>query len=337
MKVVVVGGTGNISTSIVRVLVEQGHDVTCVNRGVTAEAPGGVRTIVVDRRDTERFESAVQAGGFDAAIDMIAFTPDDVRSSLRAFRDVGHVIHTSTVTVLGETFEWLPVTEDHPVRPTVPYASAKAEAERLYLEAHYGSGLPVTIMRPSTTYGPKRALRQIGIDDTWVTRIRTGKPLLKVGDGRATHHLLHVDDAALAFAGALGRERCIGQTYHLVHPTHTTWEEFHQAMMRVLGREVDQVGVPSDVLEAIDPQRFLFATKVFAHNMLFSADKIRRDIPEFAPRVSVEEGLARTVEYLDAHGLGAQNDDLEDRIIAAQRDVARSVARSAGAPSEGMT
>ena len=54
MRVVVVGGTGNISTSIVRLLLEHGHDVTCVNRGTTAAAPEGVRTIIVDRHDTER-------------------------------------------------------------------------------------------------------------------------------------------------------------------------------------------------------------------------------------------------------------------------------------------
>ena len=324
MRVVVVGGTGNISTSIVRRLLDEGHDVTCVNRGTTDVAPDGVETIIVDRHDEERFESAVQAGRFDAAIDVIAFTPADVRSSIRAFRDVGHVVHTSTVTVLGERFDWLPVTEDHPARPSVPYAAAKADAERVLLEAHYGSGFPVTIMRPSTTYGPRRALRQIGIDSTWVSRMRAGKPIIKVGDGRATHHLLHVDDAALAFVGALGKEHCVGQTYHLVHPQHTTWEEFHAAAMRVVGREVEQVGVPAQVLEAVDRQRFLFATSVFAHNMLFSAEKVQRDIPEFVPSVTVEQGLAATVEYIDAHGLGEETDDLEDRIIAAQRDVARS-------------
>jgi nucleoside-diphosphate-sugar epimerase len=325
MKVVVVGGTGNISTSIVRLLLEKGHDVTCVNRGLTAEVPDGVRTITVDRQDAERFQSAVQAGGFDAAIDMIAFTPDDVRSSLRAFRDVGHVLHTSTVSVLGERFDSLPVTEEHPVRPTVPYAAMKADAERVYLDARAAEGFPVTIVRPSTTYGPKRALRQLGIDDTWLSRMRAGKPIIKVGDGRVTHHLLHVEDAAVAFVAMLGRERCIGETYHLVHPVATTWEDFHAEEMKAVGREVEQVGVPSDVLEAIDARRFLFATNVFAHNMLFSAEKIQRDVPEFAPRISLAEGLAETIAYLDAHGLGAETDDLEDRIIAAQRAVAGSV------------
>ena len=154
--------------------------------------------------------------------------------------------------------------------------------------------------------------------------MRAGKPIIKVGDGRATHHLLHVDDAALAFVGALGKEHCVGQTYHLVHPQHTTWEEFHAAAMRVVGREVEQVGVPAHVLETVDRQRFLFATSVFAHNMLFSAEKVQRDIPEFVPSVTVEQGLAATVEYIDAHGLDEETDDLEDRIIAAQRDVARS-------------
>lgn len=326
MKVVVVGGTGNISTSIVRRLLDEGHDVTCVNRGTTSAAPEGVETIVVDRHDEERFESAVQARRFDAAIDVIAFTAADVRSSMRAFRDVGHVVHTSTVTVLGERFDWLPVTEDHPVRPSVPYAAAKAEAERVLLEAHYGAGFPVTILRPSTTYGPRRALRQIGIDSTWVSRIRAGKPIIKVGDGRATHHLLHVDDAALAFVGALGKAHCLGQTYHLVHPQHTTWEDYHAAAMRVLGREVEQVGVPAQTLEAVDPQRFLFATTVFAHNMLFRADKVRRDIPEFVPSVTMEQGLAATVEHIDAHGGGVETDDLEDRIIAGQRAVSRAAA-----------
>jgi nucleoside-diphosphate-sugar epimerase len=326
MRVVIVGGTGNISTSIVRLLLEHGHEVTCVNRGRTADAPDGVETLLIDRSDQERFESAIQAGSFDAAIDMIAFTPDDVRSSIRAFRDIGHVIHTSTVTVLGEQFDWLPVTEDHPMRPSVPYAVNKAEAERVLLEAHYGSGFPVTIIRPSTTYGPRRPLRQIGIDASWVHRIRAGKPIIKVGDGRATHHLLHVDDAAAGFVGALGTARTIGQTYHLVHPQHTTWEQFHVAAMRAAGREVEQVGVPADVLSAIDPQRFLFATTVFAHDMLFSAAKVLRDIPDFAPKVSLEQGLAQTVEYIDAHGLGREADDLEDRIIEAQRAVAGAVA-----------
>jgi nucleoside-diphosphate-sugar epimerase len=327
MRVVIIGGTGNISTSIVRLLVAQGHEVTCVNRGMTADAPDGVETLLIDRHDEERFESAIQARSFDAAIDMIAFTPADVRSSIRAFRDIGHVVHTSTVTVLGEQFDWMPVTEDHPVRPSVPYAVNKAEAERVLLEEHYRSGFPVTIIRPSTTYGPRRALRQIGIDDTWVHRIRENKPIIKVGDGRATHHLLHVDDAAAGFVGALGRARCIGQTYHLVHPQHTTWERYHEAAMRAVGREVEQVGVPADVLHAIDPKRYLFATTVFAHNMLFSAAKALRDIPDFSPQVSLEQGLAQTVEHIDAHRLGEDTDDLEDRIIEAQRAVAGAVGR----------
>lgn len=325
MRVVIIGGTGNISTSIVRLLVAKGHEVTCVNRGMTADAPDGVETLLIDRHDEERFESAIQARSFDAAIDMIAFTPADVRSSIRAFRDIGHVIHTSTVTVLGEQFDWMPVTEDHPVRPSVPYAVNKAEAERVLLEEHYRSGFPVTIIRPSTTYGPRRALRQIGIDDTWVHRIRASKPIIKVGDGRATHHLLHVDDAAAGFVGALGRGRCVGQTYHLVHPQHTTWERYHEAAMRAVGREVEQVGVPADVLHAIDPNRYLFATTVFAHNMLFSAAKALRDIPDFSPQVSLEQGLAQTVEHIDAHRLGEDTDDLEDRIIEAQRAVVGAV------------
>ena len=304
-------------------LVQQGHEVTCVNRGISDTLPGNVRLLQGDRHDRAWFEKAMQQEKFDAAIDMICFTPEDAASSLAAFRGVRHFIHTSTVTTYGEQFDWLPVTEDHPLRPTVPYGANKVAADNLFLEAWYREGFPVTILKPSTTYGPRRVLRQIGLDTTFVDRIRKGKPILMLGDGKAIHHLLYVDDAAKAFVGALGRERCIGQVYNVVNPDHTDWETYLRTAMKALGREVDLVGVPTDTLIAIDKNKFAMAKFIFAQNCFYSSARIQRDVPEFQPAVSLEEGLRRSFQYLDAKGLVEDSDahTWEDRVIAAQRQV----------------
>ena len=94
MKIGIVGGTGNISQSILRLLLEQGHEVVCFNRGQTKKPPEGVRVIQGDRQNREEFEQKMQAEKFDAAIDMICFTAEDAASSVRAFRGVGWFVQT---------------------------------------------------------------------------------------------------------------------------------------------------------------------------------------------------------------------------------------------------
>jgi nucleoside-diphosphate-sugar epimerase len=112
MHVCVIGGTGHISTSIVRVLLAQGHAVTCVNRGLRGEVAPGARLVRGDRRGRAAFERTLQAERFDAVIDMRCFTRADALSSLRAYRNVPQVVQCSTVCPYGITSDGLPVTED---------------------------------------------------------------------------------------------------------------------------------------------------------------------------------------------------------------------------------
>ncbi|HZM23214.1 MAG TPA: NAD-dependent epimerase/dehydratase family protein, partial [Anaerolineales bacterium] len=101
MKICIVGGTGNISQSIVQLLLKHGHEVMCFNRGQRTTIPDGVRLIQGDRRNREDFEQKMQAEKFDAAIDMICFNAEDAESSVRAFRGVGWFVQTSTTCTYG--------------------------------------------------------------------------------------------------------------------------------------------------------------------------------------------------------------------------------------------
>lgn len=324
MRVCVVGGTGNISTSIVRLLVEVGHEVTLFNRGKGRPAPPGVTVIHGDRKERAGFEAAMQAGRFDAAIDMICFNADDARSTLQAFRGVKHLIYCSTVCTYGVAYDWLPVTEDHPARPITDYGRNKLAADRVFLAAHYEAGFPVTIIKPSTTFGPTwNLLRQIAWEAGWVDRVRKGKPIAVCGDGRAVHQWLHVDDAAPGFVFALGRDRCIGQTYNLMKREHGAWVDYHRTAMRVIGREVELVGVPLSNLLAAGVPGVGICETIFSHNTIYSPDRLMRDVPEFHPRLSLQDGLARVYEAMQREQRIPDSDkeDWEDQLIAAQRAV----------------
>lgn len=326
MKVCVVGGTGNISTSIVRRLLVLGHEVVCYNRGQTAAPVEGTRTIEGDRKDRAAFEQAMQAEKFDAAIDMICYNAEDAQSSIRAFRGVGQFVQCSTVCTYGVQYDWFPTTEDHPLRPISDYGRNKVVADAVFMAAHYAEGFPATIIKPSTTYGPKMgALRQVAWEFSWIDRIRRGKPVIVCGDGNSVHQFLHVDDAALCFAHVLGKAHCIGQTYNMVRRGFISWADHHRTAMKVLGREVELVGVPLDNLIAAQVPSVDFCLTITAHNLYYSGEKLFRDVPEFQPAVSLEDGLTRVIEVMDRAGRvpAAEEGGWEDRLIEAQRAVGR--------------
>ena len=324
MKIGIVGGTGNISSSIVKLALDQGHEVVCVNRGQHQKIHVDAKLIQVDRHDTERFERLMQAEKFDAAIDMIGFNAADAASSIRAFRDVGVFVQTSTVCTYGIDYDWFPTTEDHPLRPITDYGRNKAAADALFLEAYYRDGFPAIILKPSTTYGPQSGLlRQVAWEFSWLDRVRQGKPIVLCGDGNALHQFLHVDDAAKAFVGVLDKPNCIGQTYNVVRREYITWADYHRLAMQALGREVELVGVPFANLKTYDIPGFGICEEIFAHHVYYSPQKLFRDVPEFQPMVSLQAGMKEVIAAMEANGrlINADTNQWEDAIIAAQKQV----------------
>jgi nucleoside-diphosphate-sugar epimerase len=325
MKIGVLGGTGNISKSFVKLLLQQGHDVVCINRGQTPDLPKGARHLQADRTQQDAFEKIVQKEKFDAGYDMICFTKDEALSTIRAFRGVKHFIHCSTVCTYGGKYDFFPATEDHPLRPLTSYGRNKVEADNAFLEAYRKEKFPVTIIKPSTTYGPKVGIpRQIKWEQGFIDRILKGKPIVITSDGKPLHQYLHVDDAALCFAGVLGKKHCIGEIYNMVDRGFTTWYEYHQAVMRVLGREVEMVSVSMADLETfLSEKDFDLCKNIFAYSTYYSAEKLFKDVPEFRPKMTLEDGLRQTIEVLKAENRIPDSDKetWEDEIIAAQRRV----------------
>jgi len=323
MRVLVIGGTGNISSEVVKALLERHHNVVLFNRGQrTDPPPSDVQVIYGDRRAREDFEIKLQAEKFDAVIDMISFDADDAASALRAFLGrVDHFIHCSTVMTYGPPFIGINLDEATPLNASSSYGLGKIAADALLLKAYHDEGFPVTIFKPSYTYGAGLLGRQVGGDGSWIDRLRKGKPILSAGDGLNLFQFLSSRDAGVGFAEVLGRTKCFGEIYNMVHPTPRTWDEWHLKIAEALGVTAEIVHVAQETLIAISPERFGELRENYGHTQVFSGAKLTRDVPEFRPRTPLIESLAESISWMDKHNLvpNSDADDLEDRIIAAVR------------------
>ena len=332
MRVLVIGGTGNISTGVVAALLERDHQVVLFNRGQRPDLPPtGVQVIHGDRQAREDFEGRLRAEKFDAVIDMISFDPDDAASALRAFRGrVDHFVHCSTVLTYGPPFDGINLDETAPLNGSSPYALGKTAADALLLKAYEEDGFRVTILKPSYTYGRGMLGRQVPGYGIWIDRLRRGKPILSAGDGLNRFQFLSSQDAGVGFAEVLGRSKCFGEVYNLVHQTPMTWDEWHCLVAEALGVTADIVHVAQDTLVAIAPERYGELSENFGHTQVFSGAKLSRDVPEFQPGPPLIENLAESIAWMDRHNLvpDSDTDDLEDRIIAAVRGIPDQIANS---------
>lgn len=325
MRVLIVGGTGLISTGITRQLVARGDEVTLYNRGQrAAEIPEGVQQITGDRNHFARFEAQVEgAGTFDAAIDMVCFEPAHAESAIRAFRGrVGQYVFCSTVDVYTKPAAHYPVREDaeRAPSPSFPYAFSKAGCERLLEDAHARGDLNVTVIRPAWTYGEGGSiLHTFGWNTYYLDRLRRGRPIIVHGDGTSFWVACHRDDVARAFVGAVGSKEALGRAYHVTGEEWLTWNAYHQIVAEALGAPPPAlVHIPTDLLGQVAPKAAEWCVENFSHNNVFDNMRARAELG-FAYTIPFAEGGRRVITWLEAHGGFEDSDDhpFYDRVIEA--------------------
>lgn len=324
MKVLIIGGTGLISTGIVKALDERGAAITVYNRGRTDDRLGaGIARLTGDRQDFPAFEQAMAAAGpWDVVIDMICFRPDEAESALRAFSGrCGHFVFCSTVCTYGNTQTIVPTLETTPQLPHSDYGRGKLACEQLFLQAHREGKMPVTIIRPSHTYGPGGGIiNNLNTDPGFLARLRAGRPIIVSGDGHGLWQSAYADDVGRGFAYAAANPVCFGQAYNAVADEVVTWDQYIRRTAAAIGApESRLVHIPTDLLLAIDRSRYVGLEEIFRFHGVYANAKLKRDVPEFRLTTPFEEGVRRTVAWIDRHQPAPvlPDDTPEDRLIAA--------------------
>lgn len=316
MRVLYIGGTGEISFECIRESVRLGHDVSVFNRGNrNTGLPRECRLIVGDVDDDEAC-SRLAGADFDTVCQFRLFTPAAIRRDIDLFSGrCGQYVFISSASAYQKPVRNLPITELVPLEnPYWAYSRAKAEMEGL-LAAQ--GGLPYTIVRPSHTYRTKMPTPLGGE----VSRLQRGKPIVVHGDGEALWTITHAEDFARPFVRLIGNRSALGEAFHITGDRQWPWNEIFEAIAVALGVEPEFVHVASDTLVRYQPEWEgpLHGDKTAS--VAFDNSKVKSVVGDFDCPIDPWQGMRMVASGFppDPGDYDRAQDQLFDRIIDDQR------------------
>jgi nucleoside-diphosphate-sugar epimerase len=324
MKILFVGGTGNISTECTALLHERGHEILVVTRGRSA-VPPGYQAIVADRKDAMAIRAALNGVQPEVVINFLGYDLPDLRVDYELFKGVvRQYVFISSTAVYAKPPQKLPLTEDAPVgNAWWEYAQKKIACEQWLRQRHQEGGFPVTIVRPSHTYSKRWVPNPVSSGSyTFTARLEQGKPVWIHDDGESPWTLTAASDFAVGLAGLVGKAEAIGETFHITSDEVLTWNQIYAdiaAAVRVRSPWV--VKVPTDFICEIAPQLTGTLKGDKAHPGVFDNSKIKRLVPEFRCRMPFRLGVRQSVNWLREHpdqqNLKPELDALVEKVLGA--------------------
>lgn len=306
-KVLLIGGTGNISAAVSAQLgASAQHDVYVLNRGNRTLAKG-VKQIMADMsQGVGEVKKAIEKyGPFDTVANFIAFSPKDIERDFELFHgNAKQYIFVSSATVYKKPpTDWLINEKSSLGNPFWTYANHKIECERMLWEYEKQHQFPITIVRPSHTYsktflpfdltGSKGAYSVL-------KRIQQGKEVLLHGDGTSLWAVLFNEDFARAFIGLIGNAQAIGESVQIASERSVQWNQIYEAVADACGGKFKPKYITSQELAEkgteYDFKGQLLGDK--AYSFVFDCSKLKRLVPNYIEQIPYYEGIKIAVDHI---------------------------------------
>jgi len=301
MKVLFIGGTGNISTAVSRLALERGVELYLLNRG--RRAIPGATTIRGDISNAGEISSILKEHQWDAVVDWIAYVEGDVQRDYELFNGkTRQYIFISSASAYQRPASSPIVTESTPLaNPFWQYSRNKIACEDKLMSLYRQDGFPITIVRPSHTYSTVIPVAiGGGTEYTIVDRIKRGKKIIVHGDGSSLWTLTHADDFAKGFVGLLGHQQAIGQSFHITSDEVLTWDQIHYAIGDALGCNLNIVHIASEALALFNEEFRSSLIGDKATSVIFDNSKIKKFVPGFVATIPFKQGIKKTLEWFEA-------------------------------------
>jgi nucleoside-diphosphate-sugar epimerase len=338
MKILFIGGTGNISAACSRLAAERGIEIILLTRGQrSADLPKNVSTITADVTNEAEAAAALRNQIYDAVVDWIAFTPADIERDIRLFRNrTRQFIFISSASAYQKPVGHYLITESTPlVNPYWQYSRDKIACEDRLMKAYSEEDFPITIVRPSLTYGDTQIVLAVNSwlkSYTAMDRIRRGKKVIVPGDGSSLWVITHNSDFAVGLVGLLGHQQAIGHAFHITSDEVMTWDQFYRITAQAAGVEAQIVHIPSEFLGACIPDEVGNLTGDKAASVVFDNTKIKRFVPGYCAKLPFAQGIQRTIDWFDADPRRKQIDEAAnaswDKLIDAYESGMEAALRS---------
>ena len=331
MKILMIGGTGTISSAITRQLVAGGHELWLINRGNrNGDIPQEVRLVNGDINDhTDEVVAKLGDETFDAVCEFIGFVPEQVARDIKIFSGrTKQYVFISSASAYNKPVRQYVITEGTTLaNPHWEYSRNKIACEELLMKAYREDGFPVTIVRPSHTYCERGVPLSVhGLKGSWqvLKRMMEGKPVIVHGDGSSLWTLTWNEDFARGFIGLLGNPQAISEAFQIMSDESLTWNQIYQTVADALGVPFKPYYVASDFLAAVAPAAYDFEGNLLgdkAATVVFDCSKLKRVVPGFCATTRFDQGVRYALAYLRNHP-EAQIEDSEfdswcDQVIEA--------------------
>lgn len=305
MKVLLVGGTGVISSGVTAEVLDRGMELWLMTRGQQPRhAPAGANLLIADCNDEEAVKKALAGHHFDAVVHFCVFNAAQMRLAAKLFKGVTDQFFViSSGTVYKKPLAHYLITEDVPLGNIhSAYARNKLAVENVMREA-IAEGFPGIIIRPSLTYSefhPLMAINSRVHPYSIISRMRKGKPVVVHGDGTSLWTITYNRDLAKGLVGLFGNKEAIGEAFHITSDEVLDWDRIYMHLAHAAGVDANLVHIASDYLGTFDPALRESLLGDHACSAVFDNSKIKRFVPDFKCTVSFEEGAKRIVEWFDA-------------------------------------
>lgn len=309
MKILYIGGTGLISSACSDLAATRGHELFLLNRSTTTKyaVPEGATVLQADVYGDEAQVAALLADHhFDAVVDYIAYTVPDIERDLRLFQGkTGQFVFISSASAYQKPPQNYFITEQTPLEnPFWEYSRNKIACEDRLMQAYRDEGFPVTIIRPSHTYGPTDF--PFGVTSwahpwTIIDRMKRGQKVIIPGDGTSLWVLTWNTDFAKGLVGLLGNPKATGEAFTITSDQALSWDQIHLEAYRALGLEPNLVHIPSDLIAMYWPDAVGSLIGDKSNSVVFDNTKIKRFVPDFTCDVDWAEGLHRCLAWFEAH------------------------------------
>ena len=330
MKILFIGGTGNISTDCAELLHRSGHEIAVLTRG-RGTVPAAYRKLVADRKDTAGMRKALEGIRPDAVLNFLGYELAEVQADFEIFQGVvRQYVFISSATVYAKPPAKLPITEDAPLgNPFWEYAQKKLACEQWLLRQWADEGFPVTIVRPSHTYSKFWVPNPVSSSSfSFAVRLAQGKPVFVPDQGENPWTLTAASDFASGLAGLLGNAQTIGQAFHITSDEVLTWNQIVAQIAEAMGAASPNVlKVPTDFICQIAPQMMGSLRGDKAHPGVFDNSKIKRFVPGFTCLIPFRIGARESVQWLRNHpehqNLSPKVETLCDQVVQAWEHAAK--------------
>lgn len=324
-KILIVGGTGVISTEVTKEALRQGVDVYIVNRGNRKNLiPRSIKLIKSDKDDYDNIASSIGCLSFDAVIDFLCFTKEQIERSFLFYKNYTKQYFFISTCCVYDAFQGIINDEESPkVTPVWKYSVDKWAAEKTLVHLAELSNVNYTIIRPCVTYGntrfPYGISPKYGYHWTLVARILNEKPIITWNGGTNRCNMMRVEDFAVALINLIGNTMAYNQAFNICGDETPTFMNVLEELSELVGKQVITVDIDPNFYASHLQEKSGEILGGRAVDSLNSNSKVKAAVPSFKQRLFLKEGMRNTYEayknndYLQ--GIDWDFDGNTDRVI----------------------